>query len=135
MPAALRPALGGLAYFALVFLVGTGLGIARTLVVAPRLGAVAATLIELPLLLGASWFVCARVVVRLAVPTDTASRILMGGLAFAFLMAAELAVTLFVLSGTVDGYFSAYRNPAPLMGLAGQLAFATIPFLMARPRP
>lgn len=134
MPAALRSALGGLAYFVLVFLVGTGLGIVRTSLMEPRLGAVPATLIELPIMLGASWLICSWVLARLAVPADAASRLLMGGLAFAILMVAELALTLFVAGGSIAGHFSAYRDPAHLLGLAGQLIFAAFPLLGARCR-
>lgn len=131
---ALRAAAGGLAYFALVFLAGTLMGMVRTQLVAPFFGAVPATLIELPIMLAASWLICGWVLARLAVGADAASRLVMGGLAFALLMAAELALTLFVAGGTIAGHFAAYREPAALLGLAGQLIFAAMPLLRARQR-
>lgn len=56
----------------------------------------------------------------------------MGGLAFALLMAAELGLTLFIAGGSVADHFSAYRDPARLLGLAGRLVFATFPLLIGR---
>lgn len=55
----------------------------------------------------------------------------MGGLAFALLMAAELALTLFVIGDSVADHFKAYRDAAPLLGLAGQIIFATFPLIRA----
>ena len=127
----MRAARAGLAYFALVLLVGTGLGTVKILLAEPRLGAVSVALIELPLMLGASWLICGWVVERLAVPADAGSRLLMGGLAFALLMAAELALALFVIGGSVADHFEAYRDAAPLLGLAGQIIFAAFPLIRA----
>lgn len=49
-------------------------------------------------------------------------------------MAAELVQTLLVAGGSVAGYFAGYRDPAPLLGLAGQLVFAAFPLLELRSR-
>lgn len=46
-------------------------------------------------------------------------------------MAAELALAVFVTGGSVADYFTAYRDPASMLGLAGQLIFAAIPLLRA----
>jgi hypothetical protein len=122
----------GALYFALVFLVGTGFGTGRTLLLEPRLGPVPATLAELPLMLGASWFICRLVVQRLAVPADFAHRVAMGGIAFTLLIAAELVLAVLVSGESATVHFRAYGEAAPLLGLAGQIAFATFPLVLAR---
>lgn len=58
----------GTAYFVLVFLAGGTLGIGRTLLLAPSLGPIAATLIEMPLMLLLSWCFCGLVLKAFASP-------------------------------------------------------------------
>ena len=113
----MRAAAAGLLYFAIVFAAGAMLGAARMFVVEPGLGAMAAVLIELPLMVAVSWCIC---------------RWLFARLAFILLMVAELALTLFALEGTVASHLAAYRTPAALVGLAGQLAFAVMPLAVRR---
>lgn len=128
----MRAATAGLAYFALVFMAGAILGTVRVVVVAPHIGAFAAVLIELPFMLIAAWFSCRWLVRRFSVPGSLQSRLLMGGFSFALLIAAELALTIFVLKGSLFSHFAAYGRPAGMLGLAGQLAFAFFP--LAAPR-
>lgn len=107
----MRAAAAGLLYFALVFAAGAVLGVARRFAVEAGLDATAAVLIELPLMLALSWWVCRWLIARLAVPGEMTSRLLMGGLAFVLLMAAELVLTLFALGGTVASHIAACRAP------------------------
>lgn len=51
-------------YFAVIFAMGFVLGVIRTLVIAPRTGATVAVLMEMPLMLAASWIVAHRIVRR-----------------------------------------------------------------------
>jgi hypothetical protein len=125
----MRTAVAGVLYFALVFVAGAVLGIARRLAVEAGLEATAAVLIELPVMLAISWWACRWLLSRLVLPGDMTSRLVMGGLAFVLLMAAELALTLFALGGTVASHLAAYRAPA---ALAGQLAFALMPLAARR---
>ena len=129
-----RALAAGAVYFLLIFLLGTALGTIRILLLEPRLGAFGAVLLELPFMLAASWFVCGRLIRHLSVPAALPSRAAMGGLAFLFLMASELGLSLFAVGGTVKGHFAAYAQPAPLMGLAGQIAFAAFPLFRFRRR-
>lgn len=128
----MRAAVAGVLYFALVFTAGAVLGVARRFSVEAGLDLTAAVLIELPVMLAVSWGVCRWLVARLAVPGDMTSRLVMGGLAFVLLMAAELSLTLVALGGTFASHLAAYRSPAALVGLAGQLAFALIPLAARR---
>jgi hypothetical protein len=121
-----RAALAGLAYAAAVFLIGAVLGAVRVLALEPRLGAVAATGLELPVILCMAWLLCASLVISCSVPARKRDRLLMGGLAFLLLIGAELGLA--ALFGTMPDY----RRPALILGLAGQFAFASFPLLQAR---
>lgn len=121
-----RAVTAGAAYFASVFAVGFVLGALRTLVVAPRLGDLAAVALELPLMLAASWTLAGALVARFSVPPDVAARLAMGGIAFILLMAAEALLSR--LAGrTLAEHLVLYARPEHLLGLAGQIAFGLIP--------
>lgn len=120
----------GAIYFILVFAVGFALGVARTLLLAPRLGETAAVLVELPLILLASWWVCARLLRgrRLGV----AQALGMGAVAFVLLMLAEAALGMGLAGRSMAEHLAHYRSTPGLLGLGGQLAFAAFPLLQVR---
>ena len=122
----------GAAYFAIVFAVGFALGTVRTLFLAPRLGEQIAVVIELPFMLGASWLACAWVLRRWHVPAGSGPRLTMGGVAFALLIVAEIALSLTAFDRSLADYFRNLATPHGLIGLTGQIVFALIPLLRAR---
>ena len=61
----LRATKAGALYAIIVFLIGFIFGTVRVLLVAPRLGETTAVIVEIPIMLAASWFVCRWCVVRL----------------------------------------------------------------------
>lgn len=124
----------GLAYFAAVFALGFVMGTVRTLWLAPRFGAVTAVAIELPIMIAASWFACRACVRRFAVPETVADRVLMGALAFALLMLAELAISVLLSQLTPREHFALYSRTEHQLGLAGQVAFALLPLWMRSER-
>jgi len=131
-PGALAPVKAGIAYFAIVFAAGFVLGTVRTLVLAPRIGAFGAVLIELPLMLAVAWLVCRWLVRQLAVGSAWSERLLMGVVAFVLLMIAELILSVAAFGGTVPGFIAALGTPEGALGLAGQLAFAALPLVVRR---
>jgi len=128
----MRAAAAGAAYFLILFSAGFMLGALRVLVIAPRLGDVLAVLLELPLMLAASWLVCLSLIRRMAVAADLVSRLLMGLTGFVLLMLAEIALGLFGFGRSLGMQLAALSQPAGLIGLAGQIAFGAIPLLQAR---
>ena len=122
----------GAIYFTLVFAVGFALGVVRTLLLAPRMGATAAVLLELPLILLAAWVICARLLRgrRLGVAQALAA----GAVAFVLLMLAEAALGVGLAGRSVAEHLAHYRSTPGLLGLSGQLAFAAFPFLQVRLR-
>lgn len=92
-------AAAGYFYFALVFAAGIAFGAVRTLWLTPAVGAPAATLIELPVILAVSWVACLFVLRRVKV------------------------------KARVGEQLAAMAAPAGLIGLAGQILFAAFPLL------
>lgn len=123
-------AAAGLTYSALVFLLGAMVGTVRTLVLEPHVGALAATMLELPVMLAAAALLAATLAELFKVPSTVADRLLMGALAFAVLKSAELALDMAANGATALGHFRDYRTPANFLGLAGQIAFALFPLLV-----
>jgi hypothetical protein len=124
-----RVAMAATAYFAIVFAFAFMVGIVRVTVVAPKIGALAAVALEVPLVLGVSWLTAGRVLRRW--PLSRPDRAKMGMLAFAILMVAELALAIFAFGQSPGSYFAGMVTPAGVLGLAGQIGFALVPVLRA----
>ena len=120
------------AYFAIVFSLAFGLGMARTLFVAPRTGDVVAVLIETPIILSISCLAAAWTARRLSVPTGAPERLAMGAAALALLLIAETALALTLFGRPLAQQFAAYASPAGAIGLLAQFAFGFMPWLAAR---
>ena len=117
----------GLRYFAGVFAVGFLLGTIRTLWLAPAIGDLAAVAVELPVMIGASWWWGRRLLARQKL--SQAGRAVMGGSAFLLLMLAEFGLA--QAFGRAPGvYWASFFTPAGLLGLAGQLVFAALPLFI-----
>jgi hypothetical protein len=134
----MRPAavavVAGAAYFALVFALGFLLGTVRTLFVqdAPGSGRLLGVLIELPIMLAASWFLCRYAVRRFGVAAEVVARATMGGVAFALLLLAELLVGTLLFGRTPAEHLALYRDASYTIGLTAQVAFALMPLVQLR---
>jgi hypothetical protein len=125
----IRAANAGLAYFGVVFAAGFVLGTLRVLLVVPWLDEFYAVLLELPVILTVSWIACCWLIRRFDVSAAVSARLVMGGLAFASLMFAEIGVSVFGFGRTLSAHWDAYRQLPALIGLAGQIAFAIFPVI------
>ncbi len=121
--------LAGLAlvYWAPVFAFAFALGILRIVWIAPALGAVAATLVEVPLVVAASWLVARRLLTRNP-GMSPQQALAVGLLGFALLMVAELALAL-MLGWSINRWLAGMQVPAGAIGLLGQIGFGLIPWL------
>jgi hypothetical protein len=116
-------------YWAGVFALGVVLGTARVLWLAPTIGELAAVAAELPLMLAASWWLARRLVAgRALTPTEAAA---MGALALALLLASE-AILAVALGQSLPGWLASLASLPGGLGLAGQLGFAAMPWLVRR---
>jgi hypothetical protein len=125
----------GAVYFAMIFALGFALGFLRDIIF--RVGAVEASriiavLIELPVMLLASWFACAFVIKRFDVSAATVDRAIMGSAAFVLLMAAELCLGVFLLGRSVAEHLRTYSEASYALGLAAQLCFGAFPLIQMR---
>ena len=122
----------GLLYFAVVFTFAFAMGIARTLVVAPQIGPTAAVLLEVPIVVTASWIVARRLLRHR--PLTLSHRAAMGATAFALTMASEAALAAMLRGQSVADWAATVATPLGLAGLAGQVAFAAMPIFVGRGR-
>ncbi|MEE2567134.1 hypothetical protein [Hyphobacterium marinum] len=129
----MRALLAGTAYFAMVFAAGFVLGAIRTLILAPRVGDLAAVLIELPAILAIAWWVCGQIIRQFRLPGELTSRLVMGASAFVLLILAEYSLV-WLISGLEASEFLASwgMSLAGAVGLAGQVLFAVFPLLQER---
>jgi hypothetical protein len=122
----------GVAYWALIFALGFVLGTVRMLWGAKALGETTFILIEIPVILTASWFAARWLLRRYAVQTLPAVA-LMGTLAFTLLMGAELALAMELSGQSPDAWFATLWHEPHLYGTLGQVAFAGMPVLVLQP--
>ena len=115
-------------YFALVFAAGFVLGTIRILFVAPLWGELLAVLFESPIMLFVSWVVCGSSIRMFGVRGRCAA-LIMGAVAFALLITAELVLSLLAFGRSPDEYLRANGTPAGAVGLTSQVAFGLIPLL------
>lgn len=119
----------GSAYFGGMFLLGFALGTIRVLLLEPRLGASAATLMELPIMLGVSWFYCGWLLQRFRVAVALAARVSMGAVALALLLVAEGALGAVLFARSAAEQVGAMTDGPGLVGLIGQFVFAFFPVM------
>ena len=120
----------GIAYFVVVFAFAFAMGALRVLVLVPRLGELAAVLIEVPLVVAVSWWVCTRAVARWQVGNAKRDRLLMGAYAFGLLIAVEWTLSVTAFGRTSAQFVQAIFTPAGAIGLAGQVVFGLMPLLL-----
>jgi hypothetical protein len=116
----------GALYAIIVFLIGFLLGTIRVLLLAPHLGETTAVIVEAPIMLTASWFVCGWCVDRLDVRRTAPARSLMGAVAFLVLMSAEAGLGAGFGRSLLD-QLAGYGSLAGAIGLAAQVIFAMFP--------
>jgi hypothetical protein len=125
----------GAAYFAIVFAIGFVFGTIRTLLVEPITGKAVATLIEAPLILGASYLVAKQLIERFAVAPELAPRLAMGGVAFLMLLGAEAVLAGPLRGWTLSEWISRFATTEGQLSLALFAIFAAIPALISRRLP
>jgi hypothetical protein len=123
----------GAFYAFMVFLIGFVFGTIRILVLAPRLGETAAIVLETPIMLAASWFVCRWCVDRLGVPRRVIARSVMGAAAFVVLMSAEVGLAVLVFGRSATEHIPSYGSVPGEIALAAQIVLL-LPHAKAHPR-
>ena len=122
----------GLCYFVLTFGAGFLLGPLRMLVLVPRIGARAAELLELPVMVVVTWLAARWTIRRLQVPYSTGLRLVMGVLAFALLLAAEFSLVLPLRGLTLEQYFATRDPVSGVAYYASLVLLASMPLIVER---
>lgn len=117
------------AYAGIVFGVGFALGCIRVFFIAPRIGVRWAELLETPLMLFAS-FLAARLVMRLRGPFGRTQCLLIGILALAFMLLAEVGFVL-VQGFTIPEYIGSRDPISGTVYLLSLAVFAAMPLLVS----
>lgn len=121
----------GLVYAVAVFAAGFILGSLRVVLVAPKVGAPAAVLIETPVILLASWFLAGACTRRFGIAPKLGPRALMGATAFALLQGLEAGFAI-IFGRSPAEYAASFSTAEGAIGLAAQVAFALIPIVQSR---
>jgi hypothetical protein len=88
-------------------------------------------LAELPVMLGASWWLARRIVRRAHLPSRGAA-LALGALALALLLGAELALAMALAGETPRAWLASLARLPGSLGLAGQALFGLLPALVWR---
>lgn len=126
----------GARYFAIVFSIAFAFGTVRTIWLAPAIGATAAVLVELPLILGVSFVAARHIIARGLIGAGDAA-LGAGAVAFALLMITEAGLAVLLFGQPIKGWFASLWRVPGVIGLAGQMVFALMPWLAlstVRPR-
>jgi branched-subunit amino acid ABC-type transport system permease component len=124
-----RAALAGGAYALAAFGLGFVLGVLRVTTVAPQFGELLAVVLEIPIMLGASWLFCRWLTAAFHVPPHWPLRLTMGSVALLVLLAAELILGRLVFEESWAEIRRGYLRAPGLLGLAAQVVFASFPML------
>ena len=120
----------GVLYFGIVFAVGFALGVVRVLWMVPQFGVRVAELMEAPFMLAASFLAARWTVRRLAPPNTAWTRLQVGVIALAILLAVEFTLVLWV-RGLSFGEYLESRDPVVGAVYVALLAgFAVMPALL-----
>ncbi len=120
----------GFIYFLIIFAFAFVLGIARGLLIAPRIGEAAAVVLEIPVLLVASWLVVRRLIRDRSI--DLQQLISIGAIAFLLTIASEAGLAGMIRGQSLAQWAASLATPLGIAGLAGQLGFALMPAFCGR---
>ena len=124
-----RVLMAALVYWGAVFAAAFLIGAVRTLWLAPRIGALAAVAMEVPVVLAISLFAARAAVRHWRLGPGPAGA--MGAAAFALLMAAEWALAQAFGQSSAE-WLAAMQTAPGALGLAGQVGFAVMPWAVRR---
>ncbi len=130
-----RALVAGTVYFLTLFALGFALGTVRVTLIEPRIGALAATAAEVPVMLAAGFLACRWIVDRWGVSAAGGPRLAMALWFIGLLLVSEtvLGAALFGRSGAQQ--WAALGAPAGLLGLSAQIVAASLPLFVRRAGP
>jgi hypothetical protein len=127
-----RALIAATVYFLALFALGFVLGTIRVLFVAPQIGVLRATLLEVPAMLTAAFFLCRWTAARWQVSPALAARWVMGLWFLVLLALFETLLGVTVFGQTLDETWAGLATAAGLVGLTAQVIAALLPLFVGR---
>jgi hypothetical protein len=122
----------GAIYFALVFGAGFVLGTIRVLWLVPAVGTRAAELLEMPVMLTMIILSAQWVTRHFKVPPTASSRLGMGGMALALVLAQDFTIVLWIRGLSFSQYIESFDPVAGTAYFVMLGVFAIMPLIVAR---
>ena len=119
-------------YFLVLFALGFVLGTMRVLFVAPRIGVLRATLLEVNIMLTAAVFLSRWAIGCWQVPPNLSAREAMALWFLVLLALFETLVGVTLFGRTLAGTWAGLATPAGLIGLTAQIVVALLPVFVGR---
>lgn len=126
-----RALIAGAVYFLALFGLGFVLGTIRVLILVPYVGELIATAAELPIMLGASFFVCRWVLGRWRVSPTPSIRWMMAIWFLGLLLGFETLLGLTFFGRSISQQWVALLTFAGLLGLSAQILAGLLPVFLA----
>lgn len=126
-----RAIIAGSIYFVILFAIGFAFGTIRVLVLAPRFGDLAATMVEVPIMLGAAFLVCRWVIRRWQVTARWSHRWTMVVIFLLLLVLFETGLGALLFNRSIAGQFAVLATAAGVLGLSAQIVAALFPVFLA----
>jgi hypothetical protein len=127
-----RALTAGTVYFLILFALGFVLGTLRVTVVVPCLGAFAATMAEVPVMLAAAYFTCRWMIRHWNVPPTLSIRLTMMAWFLLLLFLFETLLGTMLFGRTLNTQVAALVTPAGMLGLSAQMIAAFLPVFIGR---
>ena len=119
-------------YFGLTYLAGFAFGSLRELLIVPRIGQLAATAIETPMMLAASYFAARFVIGRFDQRPAMRGRAIIGMLAFGLLMVAEIIFAGLIRGWSFEQWLSHMKTAEGAISLVLFVLFGLFPLVVRR---
>lgn len=127
-----RALLAASVYFLALFSLGFALGTIRVVVIAPRFGALAGTIAEVPIMLVAAFWACRWMIRRWRVPSASVTRWAMTIWFLVLLFVFETVLGAALFGRTVVEQWAALATSTGQLGLAAQIVAALFPTMVGR---
>ena len=127
-----RALIAASAYFLALFALGFVLGTIRVIFAVPRIGELAATIVEVPVMLAAAYFACRWAIRRWQVLPLIAVRLAMVPWFVALLFAFETVLGATLLGRSVAEQWVSLSTPAGLVGISAQIIAAILPLFVGK---
>lgn len=120
------------AYVALTFVAGFFLGVLREFIIRPQAGELGALLIEAPVMLAVMFLAAREVVIRFMPDADINGLLVMGFIAFTWLMTLEIGGSYFLRGLTPVQWIARLQTVPGLISLALYAVFPLMPLFASR---